>query len=102
MGRSTRASTALFSMSGLFGDIQLVATSRDVVLDLYSRNYDCEGRLRRHYALASLPLKDAQRLRDLLDRAIACAEQSTPLKHRRWNGTAISAMTGRLPRGRIV
>jgi hypothetical protein len=49
----------LFSVSGTFGDAQIVATRSHVLFDLQTRNYDASGILRRHHALANLPLDTA-------------------------------------------
>jgi hypothetical protein len=66
----------LFSISGTFGDAQIVATRSRVLIDLRTRNYDSGGILRKHHALANLPLETACRLRDLLNEAITAAAEA--------------------------
>jgi hypothetical protein len=61
----------LFSISGTFGDAQIVAAPSRVIIDLQTRNYDASGVLRRHHALANLPLETASRLRDLLNGGVS-------------------------------
>jgi hypothetical protein len=63
----------LFSISGTFGDAQIVATASRVLIDLQTRNYDANGDLRKHHALADLPLEMASSIHDLLGKAIAAA-----------------------------
>jgi hypothetical protein len=68
----------LFSASGLFGWIDLVASHRGVLLSLTGRNYDTEGHLHRDSALANLLLSEAQRLSGLLKEAIAASADVDP------------------------
>jgi hypothetical protein len=67
----------LFSSSGTFGEIQIVAGQDHVIVDVQARNYDTSGHLHRDHALANLSLASAARLRDLLDEAITHAHSVT-------------------------
>jgi hypothetical protein len=67
----------LFSTADTFGEIQIVAGSDRVAVDMQTRNYDTAGHLRRDHALASLSLTAAARLRDLLSEAIDHAHSVT-------------------------
>lgn len=60
----------LFSTSGTFGEVQIVASQEHVTVDMQTRNYDTTGHLHCDHALANLSLIAAMRLRDLLDEAI--------------------------------
>ena len=71
--RLTANTSRLFSVSGTFGEAQIVAIRSRVLIDLQTRNYDSGGILRKHHALANLPLDAASQLRDLLNQAIAAA-----------------------------
>jgi hypothetical protein len=76
MSQHVTANTSrLFSISGTFGDAQIVAIRSRVLIDLQTRNYDSGGLLRRHHALANLPLETASQIRDLLSQAIAAAAE---------------------------
>jgi hypothetical protein len=66
-------SVSLRSTAGTWGNIQIVSTRGNVVMDIATRNYDTAGHLHRDYALANLPVATAMRLRDLLDEAISAA-----------------------------
>jgi hypothetical protein len=86
--------SSLFSISGTFGDAQIVATRDRVLVDLQTRNYDSGGILRKHHALANLPLEIASRLRDLLNEAIAAAADAPQHQPGLWS-EATSAHTAR-------
>nr|WP_294512750.1 hypothetical protein [uncultured Rhodopila sp.] len=90
----TANTSRLFSISGTFGDAQIVATGSRVLIDLQTRNYDSGGILRKHHALANLPLETASRLRDLLNEAIAAAAEAPPHQPGLWS-EATSAHTAR-------
>lgn len=95
MSQHTAVNTSrLFSVSGTFGDAQIVATRDRVLIDLQTRNYDAGGILRKHHALANLPLETASRLRDLLNEAIAAAADAPQHQPGLWS-EATSAHTAR-------
>jgi hypothetical protein len=93
------ASPRLFSTSGTFGEVQIVATPRSVVLDIQSRTRDCDGYERCHYALANLSLNEVHRLRDLLSEAIIVAESADARQPGLWSETTTRAVAYRLDRG---
>jgi|SRR4051794_20119872 hypothetical protein len=68
----------LRSIGGSFGEVQVVAISNRIVINLQTRDYDTTGFLNRDHALASLPLDAAIQLRDLLSEAIVAAENVRP------------------------
>lgn len=86
----------LFSVSGTFGDAQIVATSSRVLLDLQTRNYNSAGVLHKQHALANMPLDTATRLRDLLNQAIAAATDATQHQPGLWSDSAVSDIARRL------
>jgi hypothetical protein len=92
-------SSRLFSTSGTFGEVQIVATPRNVVLDIQSRARDCDGYERCHYALAKLSLNEVHRLRDLLNEAIIVAESADARQPGLWSETTRRAVAYRLGRG---
>jgi hypothetical protein len=83
-GYGTNNAGQLYSVSGTFGDAQIVATPSRILLDLQSRNYDTAGILRQSHALADLPLATAIRLRELLGEAIAVASDVAPAQPGIW------------------
>jgi hypothetical protein len=88
----------LFSVSGTFGDAQIVATPSRVLIDLQTRNYDSGGILRKHHAQANLPLETASRLRDLLNEAIAAAAEAPQHQRREWSEATTANTARRLQR----
>jgi hypothetical protein len=87
----------LFSTADTFGEIQIVAGSECVVVDVQARNYDTAGHLHRDHALANLSLTAAARLRDLLSEAIDHA-RSVTLDSRQtalWSNAASTARVAR-------
>ena len=89
----------LLSTSGTFGEVQIVATPRNVVLDIQSRTRDCDGYERCHYALANLSLDEVHRLRDLLSEAIIVAESADARQPGLWSETTTRAVACRIDRG---
>jgi hypothetical protein len=83
----------------MFGEVQIVATPRNVVLDIQSRTRDCDGYERCHYALANLSLNEVHRLRDLLSEAIIVAESADGRQPGLWSETTTRAVAYRLDRG---
>ena len=84
--------TRLFSTRGSFGEVDLVASSRGVVLSVAGRNYDTTGRLQKDNALAGLSVPDARRLHRLLDEAIAVAEDCVVDQPDFWSAATIQHM----------
>lgn len=99
MSQSLSNSTSLRSMCGIFGQFQLVSTTRGVVVDVLARNYDTDGRLHQHHALANLPLPDARRLHELLGAAIAAAECAEPRQPGLWSDETVRQAARRVGRG---
>jgi hypothetical protein len=62
------------SVAGTFGELQVAAAHKHVVVDVQSRNYNTVGHLHCEHALVKLPLETAMRLRDLLDQAIETSQ----------------------------
>jgi hypothetical protein len=101
MSRLSNPTTAsLQSMSGTFGEFQIVAAQKTVILDLQSRNWDVEGHLHRDSALAHLSVPEASRLRDLLTDAIICAETPDSRQPGLWSDATARAVSSAFRRGR--
>jgi hypothetical protein len=62
------------SVAGTFGELQVTATPRHVIVDVQSRNYNTVGHLLCEHAIVKLPLETALQLRDLLDQAIETSQ----------------------------
>ena len=86
----------LFSLSGTFGDAQIVAIPSRVLIDLQTRNYDAGGILRKHHALANLPLDTASQIRDLLSQAIAAAAEAPEHQPGLWSDATTAHIARRL------
>nr|WP_294516061.1 hypothetical protein [uncultured Rhodopila sp.] len=96
MSKHVPANTSrLFSISGTFGEAQIVASRSRILIDLQTRNYDSGGILRKHHALANLPLATASQLRDLLNQAIAAAADAPQHQPGLWS----DATTGHTAQG---
>jgi hypothetical protein len=91
----------LFSTAGTFGEVDIVASDRGLLLSLTGRNYDTQGCLHQDSALANLSISDAQRLSGLLKEAIAASEESDPRQPELWSDSALRAAGGRR-RGRLA
>jgi hypothetical protein len=92
--------TRLFSTAGTYGEIQIVATAGNILIDATTRNYDTAGHLHRDHALASLSLSAAARLRDLLAEAVDHANSIT-LDTRQtalWSDITVAAEAARFVR----
>lgn len=63
----------LRSLTGTFGEAQIVAASGRIVVDLETKNYDTAGFIHKEHALAALSLDSAIELRDALNAAISAA-----------------------------
>jgi hypothetical protein len=92
----TANTSRLFSVSGTFGDAQIVATRSRVLIDLQTRNYDSGGNLRKHHALANLPLDTASQIRDLLSQAIAAAAEAPKHQPGLWSDATAAHVARRL------
>jgi len=88
----------LRSVGGTFGEVQIVAISNRVVVDLQTQNYDTAGFLNRNHALASLPLDAAIQLRDVLSEAIVTAENARPHHPGIWSDATNHAVPHRMGR----
>lgn len=58
--------------------IQLVTTSRGIVVDMQTTNFDTDGRPRQSQSITKLSIDDAMRLEALLQRAIDASMGITP------------------------
>jgi len=87
----TTSTTRLFSTCGTFGAVDLVASSRGVVLSVLGRNYGTTGRRQDYNALAGLSVAEARRLRRLLDEAIAVAEDCAVDQPNFWTGPGVGS-----------
>jgi hypothetical protein len=79
----------LFSTSGTWGEADIVAQDRGLLLSLTGRNYDTAGCLHQDSALANLSLSDAKRLSGLLKEAIAASEESDPRQPGLWSDATL-------------
>ena len=85
------------SVVGTFGELQVTATHKHVVVDVQSRNYDTVGRLQCAHALVRLPLETAMRLRDLLDQAIETSQVVfDTAQPGLWSDSAVAFVAGEL------
>jgi hypothetical protein len=86
----TPNSTArLFSTSGTWGEADVVASDRGVLVSLTGRNYDTHGHLHRDHALANLSVSDAIRLSHLLNEAVAASQDADPRQPGLWSETTL-------------
>jgi hypothetical protein len=80
------STSCLFSMASNTAEIQLVATSRDLLLDVQTTRVDVCGWPRAEHATAALSLAEAIRLELLLGDAITAAmAASDPRQTRLWS-----------------
>ena len=86
----------LFSVSGTFGDAQIVAAGSRIIIDLQTRNYNSSGILCKAHALANLPLETASQIRDLLSQAIAAAAEAPQHQPGMWSDATIAHTPRRL------
>nr|WP_294560021.1 hypothetical protein [uncultured Rhodopila sp.] len=93
---SSANTSCLFSLSGTFGDAQIVAAGSRIIIDLQTRNYDSSGILRKAHALANMPLETASQIRDLLSQAIAAAAEAPQHQPGMWSNATIAHTPGRL------
>jgi len=98
--RPITTSARLLSLGGTWGEVQLVATSSHVILDLEGRNYDTAGFPCRDRALANLSLETAIRLRELLNEAIAVATEADPAHPGLWSDSAVRSASTEVRRRR--
>jgi hypothetical protein len=96
MPRHRNANTSrLFSVSGTFGDAQIVATPSRILIDLQSRNWDSTGSLHKEHAIANLPIDTAIRLHDLLGAAIDASTDANPHQPGLWSDATTTALATR-------
>jgi len=98
--RSVTTSARLLSLGGAWGEVQLVATSSHVILDLEGGNYDTTGLPCRDRALANLSPETAIRLRELLNEAIAVATEADPAHPGLWSDSAVRSASTEVRRRR--
>jgi hypothetical protein len=92
---------ALVATAGTFGEVDIVACDRGLLLSLTGRNHDTQGCPHQDSALANLSISDAQRLSGLPKEAIAASEDSDPRQPRLRSDSALGAAGGRR-RGRLA
>jgi hypothetical protein len=102
MSRLTHSTTtsSLYSMAGAFGEFQVVATPKAVVLDVQAQAWDVDGHRRHESALTHLTVSEASRLRDLLNEAIIVAETADARQPGLWSDATTRAIAGQLRRPR--
>jgi hypothetical protein len=101
MAKQIACSTSrLFSASGTYGEVDIVASDRGVLLCLTGRNYDTMGALHLGSALAKLTVSDARRVAGLLQEAIAVSQDADPHQPGLWSEATARAMARRPHRGR--
>ena len=88
----------LFSTAGTFGEVDIVASDRGLLLSLTGRNYDTMGCLHQDSALANLSISDAQRLSGLLKEAIAASEAADPRQPGLWSEATLRNVGARRSR----
>lgn len=89
----------LFSMHTQAAEIQIVASSRGIVLDLQATNIDTEGHARASHAITKLCLDEAMGLAALLENAISAAwdiddpmtERTDPRQTALWSPATFTA-----------
>jgi hypothetical protein len=89
----------LFSASGTYGEVDIVASDRGVLLSLTGRNYDTIGALHRGSALANLTVADARRISRLLLEAVAVC-RADPRQPSLWSKATTRALANQPHRGR--
>jgi len=89
----------LFSASGTYGEVDIVASDRGVLLSLTGRNYDTMGALHRGSALANLTVADARRISRLLQEAVAVSQDADPRQPGLWSEATTRAIANQPHRG---
>lgn len=83
LSQPTTTPPVLLSMETQGATLQLAASSRGVVLDLYATNFDTEGHPRTSSAITKMCLDEAMRFHALLETAIDAAwDADDPLTER--------------------
>jgi hypothetical protein len=91
--------TRLYSLASNTTEIQIVSTSRDVIIDTQVEGHDVTGTRRRQHATARLSLDDAVKLEMLLGDAITAALGMPDTRPTRlWSNSAAAAV---IPERRI-
>lgn len=99
MSQSLSNSTNLKSISGLYGEIQIVGSPDRVLLDIDARHYDTTAHLHHQHALLNLRIGDARYLREALDAAIEAAESAEPRQPGLWSDETVRQAARRVGRG---
>jgi len=93
----------LLSLDTPRAEFQVVATCDHVVIDIQCRNLTTDGQLSHEYALAHLSVRDARRLRNLLDQAIAASQDvPDPRQTSLWSPATAAAVASEMQRGRLA
>src|SRR3954453_7716719 len=95
--------SVLLSRDALRIEFQIAAMGDYIVLDIQARNFATDGHQHTHYALADLSMRDARRLRDLLNQAIAASQDAPdPRQTSLWSNDSVRAVADELRRGRLA
>ncbi|MFL5252506.1 MAG: hypothetical protein ACJ8AI_06355 [Rhodopila sp.] len=95
MSQRNSSTSRLLSLDTARAEFQAVVTHGNVVLDVQTRHFASDGREQRQYALADLSLKDAARLRNLLNEAIAASQDvDDPRQTSFWSDASVAAVGG--------
>jgi hypothetical protein len=87
----------LLSTGGTWGEIQIVWTAENVVLDVQARNYDIAGHLRRDHAAINISVQTAVRIRQILGEAIEASLDVSADRSRQglWSNATTAATAAR-------
>jgi hypothetical protein len=88
--------TSLLSTSGTWGEADIVASSRGVLIDVRSTTYDTMGHPHRGVALLDLTVPEARHLSRLLDSAIAAAADAIPHQPGLWSEATVAQIARRV------
>jgi len=92
---SIRITPTLCSLSGTFGEIQVVAAANRLIVDIAARNWDTAGHLHRQSAVLSLPLDDAISLHTAIGQAIVVASDTALQTAPTWSDRTHSTVVRR-------
>ena len=103
MSQHVTYNSVLLSLDTPHAEFQVVPTCDHVVIDIQCRNLTTDGLLSREYALAHLSVRDAKRLRNLLDQAIAASQDvPDPRQTSLWSPATAAAVASEMQRGRLA
>jgi len=87
----------LVSTGGTWGEIQIVSTADNLVIDVQARNYDTAGHLHRDQAVVQISVQTAIRFRQLLDEAIEASLDVSACRNQPglWSDATTAAIASR-------